>query len=128
MAMNDKYLIDHSCDCGVDSSKLNHSDYELLIHHQDERMHDWEKSSLPVKCECGNDMKTVVNQTHYRKIDAIFDFHFQVWRNRKGRSIPEQSGWVHSCPKCNGPSDMTGYDAYNEYHCCLNCNFRFAVN
>lgn len=62
-----------------------------------------------------------------RKINATFDYFCQVYRTDTGDVANDQPDWDFPCPKCTGPSRMTGYSCYAEHHECLECGFKFDV-
>lgn len=62
-----------------------------------------------------------------RKINATFDYYCQVYRTDTGVVVNDPVGWDFPCPKCTGPSKMTGFSCYSEHHECLECGFKFDV-
>lgn len=62
-----------------------------------------------------------------RKINATFDYYCQVYRTDAGDVANELADWDFPCPKCTGPSKMTGYSCYAEHHVCLECGLTFDV-
>ena len=122
-------IFDWKCTCGKDSSTLDR--FEELIPYTDKRMHRPELCTNPV-CECGKPLIPFGPESDKydlpRPLNAIFDYVFQVWRQKDGTAIAELAEWNSSCPKCLGPAHMENFDSYNEYHKCLNCNHEFKVN
>lgn len=112
----------HTCCCGADSYNPE------FIHYTDERIHNPELCALPVKCNCGKDMTTIISPFPDSLIDAVFDFTFQVYRNSKGVPLKNGVDWDFPCPICGGPSKLGGICSYFEDYCCLNCGNNFFVN
>lgn len=118
------HIFDWKCECGKDSSKLGR--FEELVPN-DSRSHRPELCAEPA-CECGKKMTNYGAESGHhraeRKIDAVFDFVFQIWRKQDGSPILDadtKDTWVSPCPSCTGPANMTSYDSFFEYYECLNC-------
>jgi len=124
-------IFDWKCSCGKDSSKLG--PFEELVPN-DPRSHTPGACVDPL-CVCGLEMTSYGSEStkfrEFRKIDAVFDYVFQIWRKQTGEPIisdDEGDDWAGSCSSCSGPAKMTSCDSYFEYYECLNCKQTFKGN
>lgn len=79
----------------------------------------------PICYECGSSNITWKPAPIYRKIDASFDYFYQVYRNAAGVVVDVVAG--HSCPACQGPAVELYSNCYYERYECTNCGHSFSV-
>lgn len=82
-----------------------------------------------IVAHCDVPMKFVFKQPdRVRKINAVFDYYHQVYRDTEGKLVSEELNWDFPCPKCHGPSELVSCNTYFEEHKCLECGYDFKVN
>lgn len=118
--------IEYVCPC-CHLDTRNFESFDHLFDYKDDRTHDVEKAKDLSCPSCGADMDMVIDEHSVRRLDAVFDYHYQVFRTTKGVPLEENDSWDHACPSCNGPSSITSCSAYGENHSCLNCSKTFTV-
>ena len=113
-----------SCDC----SSSDAGTFDSFFHYRDERTHDVETAADMSCPNCGGELEMLIELGDTpRTIDAVFDYHYQVFRNTRGVAIETHPTWSHACPRCGGPSQIMSVNFYSEHHECLECCYQYLV-